>query len=404
MKSSRWLLGCAVAGFVAALWYGLQVVQGPELAGYQVTPRPLVQTVVATGRVAALSRSQVGSAITGVVLERRVMEGDQVSAGDVLAVLRADDLAAAVNEAEAALAELQQSRRPQALAALREAQARLAQASRETKRRRELLNNQLIARETLEQAVQQELIARTAAEQAQLLADSLAPGQASEAALLAKLANARAQLAKTMIRAEVSGTILTRNVEPGDLVQPGLVLFEMSRSGGSEIIVPLDEKNLEVLASGQSAVCIADAFPAAPFNAKVALIAPSIDPQRGTVDVRLSVDPAPQFLREGMTVSVNIETSRKPQALVVSNDALMMLDAKRALVWRVKEGRAEQRQVELGLRGLTQTEIIKGLDTGDWILADAQAQVSIGQKVRLMAPAEPSPTSDSRNELPARLD
>src|SRR5690606_39541045 len=68
-----------------------------------------LQTVVATGRVAAISRAQVGSPLTGVVIERRVKEGDVVAPGDVLAVLRADDLVAALNEAEAALVELQRS-------------------------------------------------------------------------------------------------------------------------------------------------------------------------------------------------------------------------------------------------------------------------------------------------------
>lgn len=86
--------------------------RGPALAGYKVAERPLVQTVVATGRVVAVSRAQIGSPVTGVVIERRVREGDRVQAGDVLAVLRADDMEAAVRDAEAALAQLQQSTRP----------------------------------------------------------------------------------------------------------------------------------------------------------------------------------------------------------------------------------------------------------------------------------------------------
>lgn len=77
---------------VALAWSGLQSLRGPVLDGYEVTARPLVQTVVATGRVAAVSRAQVGSPVTAVMLERRVEEGDVVQPGDVLAVLRADDL------------------------------------------------------------------------------------------------------------------------------------------------------------------------------------------------------------------------------------------------------------------------------------------------------------------------
>ena len=397
-------IGCIVLGAIG--WGVLQKVRGPALDGYEVVARSLVQTVVATGRVVAVSRAQVGSPVTGVVVERRVQEGDAVQPGDVLAVLRADDLEAAVREAEAALAQLQQSTRPQAQAALREAEARLLQASREVTRRRDLLKRQLIARETLEQAVQVETVARTAAEQARLAARSLAAGNPNEAAARARVSSARALLAKTTIRAEVAGTVLTRNAEPGDLVQPGRVLFEIARAGATEVLVPLDEKNLEVLAIGQQAMCIADAFPTRPFPAKVTFIAPSVDPQRGSVDIRLTVTPVPAFLRQDMTVSVNVETGRRARAVVVPNDALGAMDGNRAALWVVADGRATRRQVQLGLRGLTQTEVTSGLRAGDWILADAQATVAEGDRVRVVESDLPADATDAatRKELPAQLD
>jgi HlyD family secretion protein len=99
MKRPVLLIGIACAGLAILVWTGIRALQGPTRVGYPVTARPLVQTVVATGRVAALSRAQVGSPVTDVVIERRVREGDVVSPGDVLAVLRADDLVAGVHEA-----------------------------------------------------------------------------------------------------------------------------------------------------------------------------------------------------------------------------------------------------------------------------------------------------------------
>lgn len=391
---------------VALAWWLVQEGRGPALAGYQVASRPLVQTVVATGRVVAVSSAEVGSPVTGVVVERRVEEGDAVKPGDVLAVLRADDLEAAVREAEATLAELQQSTRPQAQSALREAEARLAQARRETARRAELFGEQMIARETLEQARQAETVARASVEQARLAARALTAGSPSEDANRARLANARAQLAKTTIRAEVAGTVLTRDVEPGDLVQPGHVLFTIARDGPTEILVPLDEKNLEVLALGQSAMCVADAYPSRPFPAEVTFIAPSVDAQRGSVDIRLTVEPVPAFLRQDMTVSVNVETGRRDDAIVVPNDALGAVDGDRAEVWVVADGRAARRQVTLGLRGLTLTEVTAGLAAGDWILADAGAPVEEGDRVRVDPDDLPADSSDSatRKEIPVTLD
>jgi HlyD family secretion protein len=406
MKRHLFLAAIAVLATGAAAWGLVQATRGPALPAYQVATRPLVQMVVATGRVAAISRSQVGSPVTGVVVQRRVREGDVVQPGDVLAVLRADDLEAAVREAEAALAQLQQSERPQAQAALREAEARLAQASREAQRRRDLFRQQVISREAMEQAVQAETLARTMAEQARLAARSLVTGNPAEAAARARVASARAQLAKTTIRAEVAGTVLTRNAEPGDLVQPGRVLFEIARNDDTEVLVPLDEKNLEVLAIGQAATCIADAYPARPFPARVSFIAPSVDPQRGTVDVRLAVTPVPGFLRQDMTVSVNVETGRRERATVVPNDALAAIDGNRAELWLVAGGRATRRQVQLGLRGLIQTEVTAGVRPGDWVLADAKAAVAEGERVRVVASSLSAAGADpaTRKELPARLD
>lgn len=396
------LLALVLAGGLIAL----QRLRGPVLEGHPVVARALVQTVVASGRVVAASRAEVGSPVTGVVLERRVREGDAVQPGDVLAVLRADDLEAAVHEAEAALAQLQVATRPQAQAVLREAEARLLQAGRERARRSELFERRLVAREAMEQAIEDEAVQRALAEQARLAARALAPGGALERAAHARLASARAQLAKATLRAEVAGTVLSRSAEPGDLVQPGRVLFEIARSGATEVLVPLDEKNLEVLALGQPAVCLADAYPSRPFPATLAFIAPSVDPQRGSVDVRLALASVPEFLRQDMTVSVNIETGRRALALVVANDALDAIDGDRAQVWRVVDGRARRQAVTLGLRGLAQTEVTAGLRAGDWILADARAALAEGGRVRVRPVAgsvEPAQAAGG-DDRSARLD
>ena len=393
--SKKWLAAGVVAvtllaGVLLTRWW-----LGPSAAGYQIEARPLVQTLVATGRLISVSRVQVGSEITGVVLERRVIEGDKVKPGDILLVLRADELAAKVREAEAALVQLERSARPQAQATLRQAQAQLAQASREAQRRQQLLKRQLIGREAAEQAVQAETTARAAAEKARLSASALAPGNADETVLIERLASARAMLEKTTIRAEVSGTLLIRNVEPGDLVQPSRVLLEIARDGDTEVIVPLDEKNLAVIEIGQPASCIADAFPHQPFKASISFIAPSVDPQKGTVDIRLKVDPVPENLRQDMTVSANIETGRRENALVIPNDALFNVEGERANVLSVTDGRVKKVPVRLGLRGLVMTEIISGLKAGDWVLADTTAKFNDGDRVRIQQQPKAADEADT---------
>jgi HlyD family secretion protein len=393
---------------ILALGYGtLRWWQGPQVEGYVINAMPLVQTVVATGRVVTESRAQISSEITAVVLERRVEEGDAVLPGDILLVLRADDIVAQRRQAETALTALSSSTRPQAEVALERAQTQLAQAERETARRRDLAARSLLSTEALEQAVQAESVARSALEAARLTALALAPGNVEEQQLRERLAALQAQLDKTEVRAQVAGTVLTRAVEPGDLVQPGRVLFTIALAGGTEIHVPFDERNLARLALQQEAMAITDAYPDRPFPALISFIAPSIDPQRGTVEVRLAVDVVPDFLRQDMTVSVNVETGRREQALAVPNDALTDVQDDQARVLLLRDGRVQGQVVTLGLRGLAMTEVLSGLSPGDAVLADATALLADGARVRFTPRAAPvaanGAESASANEMPVNL-
>lgn len=396
-----------VGGVLVVLYLGLSL-RGPVVQAYRIETRPLVQTVVATGRVISTSRAQVGSEVAGTVLERRVREGDRVRPGDVLAVLRADELSARVREAEAALRQLQQATRPQAEAALRQAEAQAAQAARERQRRADLFARQLVAREVLEQAEEAEAVARAAADSARLAAQAVAQGRSQELQLVERLSAARAQLARTTIRAETAGVVLTRNVEPGDLVQPGKVLFEIARSGATEIEVPVDEKNLAVLAVGQAAQCVADAFASLPFAATVNYLSPGVDALRGTVTIRLAVDPVPAFLRQDMTVSVNVRTGSRDAALVVPNDALLDAGSQQPAVLAVRDGRLVRVPVQLGLAGLAMTEVTTGLQAGEVLLAGAATVSGVveGDRVRVSFEPLPGPTADaaSRRELPVSFD
>lgn len=381
--------------------------QGPLLPSYEVVSSPLIQTVVASGRVEKVSRTQIGSEITGVVLERLVQEGDRVSRGDVLLVLKSDEISAQVRQAEAELKELATTRRPQAEFDLANAKVQLEQAQREAVRRR---NTELgiLSAEEREKSIEAEKLARNNLESARLKVASLAPGKVEETKLREQLAALQAQLAKTKIRAEVSGIILTRNVEPGDLVQPSQTLFTIALDGATEIRVPFDERNLPLLALQQKAAVITDAYPDQPFPAHINFIAPSIDAQRGTVDVRLTVDPVPDFLRQDMTVSVNVETNKREQTLVIPNDALSSISGNKAMVILVRDRKIQRHPITLGLRGLVMSEVVAGLKEGDHVLTDAESVLKDGIRVRIeqtkrVLQSQTDPTN-SKNELPVKFD
>lgn len=413
MSASRksrkpWLLAGVVVLALVAVWTVMRL-RGPLLPGYEVSAGPLVQNVVATGRVATPSRVQVGAEISGLVIERTVQEGDRVAPGDLLLNLRARDLEARRDQAQAALDTLRMADLPDAQARLRQARAQQAQAEQEYARRRDLGERQLIARENVEQAQQAVVTARAASEQARLAVSAL-DGGARQAQVREELAAAEAALDHADIRATVAGTVLSRHVEPGDTVNPGDVLLVIAADAPGEILLPVDEKNLGRLAIGQSATCIADAYPERPFDATVYHIAPGIDPSRGTVDVRLRLDPAATFVRQDMTVTVTILTGQREQALAIPDDALLDAGAgsEQASVLVLRNGRVQRAGVTLGLRGLAMSEITDGLRAGEQVIAaaalDAAELPDEGQRVRIRHQPTPSRDSATRRELPVALD
>ncbi len=346
-----------------AAWFFWLQWRGPLLTAYRVEMRPLVQRVVASGEVDNQSVAQVGSEITGVVTARHVREGDRVRKGDLLLELRDEEQTARLREAEAALRQLVDSSRPQAEATLEDAQSNLLQAQRELARREKLQARKLLSAEALEQA-----------------AAALAADGSEERILRERLEAARTALARTRILAGFDGIVQRRNVEPGDLVQPGRTLLEIARVDSREILLPLDEKNLAPVAIGQQALVIADAYPDRPYRAEVSFIAPSVDTARGTIDVHLQLREPAEALRQGMTVSVNIETGRREQALVLPNDALRQRSGSTAEVLRVRDGHAEPVTVRLGLLGTAMSEIAEGLEEGQLVLV---GEAEPGQRVRI---------------------
>ena len=391
----RIVYGLVVAALCVAVVFGVQKWRGPVLPGLTVEFMPLELRIVASGEVRYQSLARIGSEITGTVLARHVREGDRVSKDDLLIELNPDELQARLDQAKTLLQQLREVSRPQAQAALAEARDNLRQASREARRRETLAVKGVIAAEQLEQAQRIELNAKTALTRAQLVADSLAAGSTEEQLLQQRIVSAEAELAKTRIYAPFAGRVQTRNVEPGDLVQPSKVLLEIARSDGLdrdgvasdglEVVVALDEKNFAPLKLQQPVQLIADAWPEQTVPGVVSFIAPAVDSSRGTIDVHISVlaDDAKQrnIFLQGMTVSANIIAAERERTLVLPNDYLLIGSAGQTQVLRWQNGAVSALDVQLGLRNMTHSEILSGLAEGDVVVQ--AGKVSDGQRARV---------------------
>ncbi len=107
-------------------------------------------------------------------------------------------------------------------------------------------------------------------------------------------------------------------------------------------------------------------------------------------------------------MSVNVETNRRERALAIPNDALSSIKGDKASVLLVRDGKIKHQQVSLGLRGLAMSEVVSGLSDGDQVLANAEAPLTEGERVRLKQQKTPwnhqADDTNSKNELPVKFD
>ena len=434
-----WLLAAVLLGVGGAAVFFWQ--RGPQVDVVQVQRAPLVRTLQFSARVATLSRVDIGSTLTGRVDAVRVREGDTVRAGDLLVELESAELRAALAQAEAAvqqarsaLAGRRGSGRSATQAALAQAEATQRAAQAALVRAEQLVAQGFYSAAQRDEARRAAAVAdaQTRSARAQVQASTetgtdVAQAQAQLDVAVAAASAARARLAQTRLLAPADAQVLLRSVEPGQIVQPGKALLSLALNGPTQLVAQVDERFLDQLRPGQDAAVVADAFPDARFTARVLSLAPAVDAQRGAIEVKFALPGAPPaYLREDMTLSVEVETGRRDGALVLPQSALRPLRAadagsdsatRRAApasaqsapaaspsaattlpassagipreVLVVEGGRAQLRSVRLGLHTLGAVEVLEGLAEGEQVLVrsggagGADGALKPGQRVRV---------------------
>ena len=399
--SKRWSIIVALAIVGLAGLYGLaQWLLGPKVPAYVVANGDILQTIVASGRVETPLRVDIGSQVTGTVAAIPVAEGQSVKARQLLIALEDSEAKAAVAAARAAVvqaqAHLKQIRDvalPAAEQALRRSQANLLNSSRQYERVKELKATGVVSQSQFDDAQMNLELAESEVRTAQLQVET--NGSQGSDYLVAKTtlqqaqANLGAALAKvnyTRIEAPADGTLIARNVERGDVVQPGKALMVLSPAGQTQLVVQIDEKNLANLHVGQPALASADAYPDRQFPAEVVYMNPAVDASRGSVEVKLKVPDPPAYLRQDMTVSVDIEVARRANTLLLAAEAVHDSGSAAPWVMTIDGGKARRQPVTLGARGTGKVEILQGLQAGDLVISSLNGTVPEGKRVRA-APA-----------------
>lgn len=390
------LAGAAFAAVLAALVVAIWI-RGPRVTAYEVRRGELVQTVVASGRVESPRRVEIGSPVVGNVIAVPVDEGQSVAKDQLL--IQLDDAEAraavqsarfAVAQAQAKLTQLDRTGAPVSLEAVRQAQATLDNARKQYERQKDLFDRGFVGQAALDDALRARDVAASQLEAAKVQNASVSANGADYVVARTALEQARAALVAAQahfdlmtIEAPVAGTLISRGVEAGSVVQPGKALLVLSPAGETQLTVQIDEKNLNYLKLHQKALASADAYPDQRFPCELVYINPGIDASRGSVEVKLTVPSPPAYLLQDMTVSVDIEVGKRPDALSIPLDAVRDPAGAKPWVMVVTDGHAQRRDVKLGMRGGSgRVEVVGGLAPGERVIPATETAVRAGHRVR----------------------
>jgi HlyD family secretion protein len=379
-----------------AAYLSRNMLLGKPVEAYAATIGDLTQTVVASGRVMTPQRISVAAETTGRVNAIPVSEGQTVKRGQLLIQLNDLDerasmaqATAAVSQAEAKLRQLHEVALPAASQNLKQAQTNAEQAKKQYERTRDLQARGFFSQAQLDEAkrnydviASQVSAARLQVKSNQPAGSDLAVAAAAVAQANASLRLAQVKLNEDSILAPADGTLISRSVESGDIVQPGKELMVLAANGETQILVQLDEKNLAKLALGQQVLGSADAYADQRFDAVVSYINPGVDATRGSVEVKLLVANPPAYLRQDMTVSVDIETARRSGALTIPTGAIHDASSNTPWVLVVRNKHTVRQPVKLGLRGDNSVEVLSGLKAGETVILTAVGTITTDMRVR----------------------
>jgi HlyD family secretion protein len=271
----------------------------PAYLAVPVERRDIVVSAQASGAVQPDTTVEVKSKASGEILELHVETGQVVKRGAPLVRIDA-------RNARNALA--------QARADLEVAKARLANATSQKARADELFKSRSITEQEHEQALLDFADARAAVVRAQVDVD-----------------NAEIQLEDTDVRAPITGTILEKTVERGQViasatsnVSGGTTLMKMANLNQVQVRTLVDETDIGKIQPGQRATVTVDAFPQRPFSGTVLKIEPqALTEQNVTMfPVLVRIDNQEGLLRPGMNTEVEIHVGRRDDVLAVPNAAL----------------------------------------------------------------------------------
>ncbi|HEX4936939.1 MAG TPA: efflux RND transporter periplasmic adaptor subunit, partial [Gemmatimonadaceae bacterium] len=313
-----------------------------------------------SGSLAAEREATVRAQLAGPILSTHADQGSRVATGTVLA--RIDD----------------RTVRDQFLGArsgVTTAQSAADIAARELSRAEKLAEAGAIAERDLEAVRRANLAAQSQLDDAK-----------------ARLTLAQKQLDDAQVRAPFAGVVSVRSVSAGDVVQPGGALFTVIDPRSMRLEANVPAAQLSAIRVGSPVTFSVTGYPGKTFQGKVTRINPAADPTTGQVRIVASIPNERNTLVAGLFAEGRAQSETREAPVVAAN----AVDVRGVRPWvlRLKGGRAEKVEVELGLKdeATEKYEVLKGVAAGDTLLVGAAQGITPGTPVRVSAPNDAAVT------------
>lgn len=308
------------------------------------------------GELVAKDDVAVGSALQGQQISEVLVEvGENVQKGQILALLDNAGVKAKFDQQTAALEAAKQN--------LNSAKAAFSEASSALKRAKSLAAKKAISSQELEQASTKEASARA----------NLNSAKAQISQIDAQISEAKDQLAKASIVAPVSGVVTAKKVQIGALTS-GEALFNIAKDGIIELSADADAKELAQIRVGMSAQAQIYGVKEA-VNGKVRLVPVSVDTSSRLGKVKISLDGGAKFIGSYAKAVIDLPEF---SALALPAQAVSFTEAD-AFATIIKDGKAQKRKIQIGLRVNGLVQVISGVSEDDEVALKAAALVNDGE-------------------------
>jgi len=323
-----------------------------------LAPGSVARTIPLTGTLKATNQTLVRARVAGDIVELLVREGMPVKAGQRLARIDPTDYEARVREREAQH---------------RSAESQLEQARRTRDNNRALLDRNFISQNAYDNAQSGYEVA-----------------VANRDAAIAQLAVARKALADTVVLASMSGIVAERFVQVGEKVSPDNRLLSIVDLSRMEIEAPVPASDIGGVRVGQSVQLAVEGVEGA-VTGEIVRISPATSTGTRSVPVYIGLDNRDPRVRAGLFAQGMLAVARRDGVIVVPAAALRDAGG-RSFVYRIADGRLEERTVRTGLRddsaraangSVGVVEVIDGLAAGDAIVGLNLGTLRAGSPVRI---------------------